>query len=106
RLTAAGWRMRRLGQPSVYHCGHATAAFPLLLRRWKTRYLHGHGELLRSKWGTDLWWRCLRGAKLSLAVILWWGLLLALLAASLVAPTPGLWTSAFAVLLVAPLLLQ
>jgi glycosyltransferase involved in cell wall biosynthesis len=106
RLTAAGWRMRRLDRPSVYHYGHAIAAFPLLLRRWKTRYLHGHGELLRSKWGTDLWWRCFRGAKLSFAVILWWVLLLALLAGMIVSPIPEICAVAFAAALIVPTLLQ
>jgi glycosyltransferase involved in cell wall biosynthesis len=106
RLTKAGWRLRRLDQPSVYHYGHATAAFPLLIRRWKTRYLHGHGELLRSKWGTDLWWRCFRGARLSFAVILWWGGLLALLAGAFFAPRAGLCAAALAVLLLGPALLQ
>lgn len=103
RLTAAGWRLRRLDQPSVYHYGHTTAAFPLLLNRWRTRYLHGHGELLRSKWGTDLWWRCFRGARLSLSVIVWWAILLALLAAAFVSQISA---AAFAVALIAPVLLQ
>jgi glycosyltransferase involved in cell wall biosynthesis len=104
RLTKAGWRLRRLDQPSVYHYGHSNSAFSLLLNRWKTRYLHGHGELLRSKWGTDLWWRCLRGARVSLAAIAWWILLLALLALAIRAPVAG--SLAFAVALVAPVLLQ
>jgi glycosyltransferase involved in cell wall biosynthesis len=107
RLTAAGWRLRRLDQPSVYHYGHATAAFPLLLRRWKTRYLHGHGELLRAKWGTALWWRCLRPARIYLAVILWWAILLALLAGALFSPLHGLAsTTALAIVLVVPVVLQ
>jgi glycosyltransferase involved in cell wall biosynthesis len=106
RLTAAGWRMRRLGQPSVYHYGHATAAFPLLLKRWKTRYLHGHGELLRSKWGTEFWWRCLLGASLSFSVVIWWAVLLALLAGTLFSPLPKICGMAFALVLAAPVLLQ
>jgi glycosyltransferase involved in cell wall biosynthesis len=104
RLTAAGWRLRRLDLPSVYHYGHATAAFPLLLNRWKTRYLHGHGELLRSKWGTDLWWRSFRGARLSFSVIFWWAVLLALLAAALI--SSDIYAAMFAVVLIAPVLLQ
>jgi glycosyltransferase involved in cell wall biosynthesis len=103
RLTAAGWRLRRLDQPSVYHYGHTTAPFPLLLNRWRTRYLHGHGELLRSKWGTDLWWRCFRGARLSLSVIVWWAILLALFAGAFFSPISA---AAFAVALIAPALLQ
>jgi glycosyltransferase involved in cell wall biosynthesis len=104
RLTAAGWRLRRLDQPSVYHYGHSTSAFPLLLNRWKTRYLHGHGELLRSKWGTDLWWRSFMGARLSFAVILWWAILLALLAGAFF--SSEIYAAAFAIALIAPVLLQ
>jgi glycosyltransferase involved in cell wall biosynthesis len=106
RLTAAGWRLRRLDLPSVYHYGHATAAFPLLVNRWRTRYLHGQGELLRSKWRTALWWRCFRGARLSLAVILWWLALLALLAGALFSPISGICLAALAVALLGPALLQ
>jgi glycosyltransferase involved in cell wall biosynthesis len=106
RLSTAGWRLRRLDQPSVYHYGHATAAFPLLLNRWRTRYLHGHGELLRSKWGTDLWWRCFRGARLSFAVILWWVLLLALLAGAFFSPIPEISAAGFVAVLIGPALLQ
>jgi glycosyltransferase involved in cell wall biosynthesis len=106
RLSAAGWRLRRLDQASVYHYGHATAAFPLLLNRWRTRYLHGHGELLRSKWGTDLWWRCLRGARLSIAVILWWAALLALLAGAILSPIPEICAATFAAMLIGPALVQ
>jgi len=106
RLTAAGWKLRRLDQPSVYHYGHSTAAVPLLLKRWQTRYLHGHGELLRSKWGTSFWWRCLKGARLSLSVIVWWAALLALIAGMLFSPIPELCAAVFAVLLIVPVLLQ
>lgn len=106
RLTAAGWRLRRLDLPAVYHYGHATAAFPLLLNRWKTRYLHGHGELLRSKWGTDLWWRSFLGARLSFSVIFWWAILLALVAGTVLSPIPEICGAALAVALIGPLLLQ
>jgi glycosyltransferase involved in cell wall biosynthesis len=106
RLTAAGWRLRRLDQTSVYHYGHSTAAFPLLLNRWRTRYLYGQGELLRSKWGTDLWWRCFRGATLNFAVFLWWLALLALLAGVFLSPIPQLCGAGLGIALIAPLLLQ
>ena len=97
RLTAAGWRLRRFDQPSVYHYGHATAAFPLLLRRWRTRYLHGHGEVLRAKWNTGSRWRVVRGARLYFAAVLWWGALLCLLAAALVSAAPALFSALLAV---------
>lgn len=106
RLTAAGWRLHRLDQPAVYHYGHATAAFPLLIRRWRTRYLHGHGELLRAMWGTRHRWRAIRGARLDFAVMLWWLLLLALLAGTFAAPMPDPWAIALVAALIVPVLLQ
>lgn len=106
RLTAAGWRLRRLNLPSVYHYGHSIAAFPLLLQRWHTGYLRGHGELLRSKWGTDLRWRCVRGARLSFAAILWWIVLVALLAGTFISPFPAICGGALAVALLGPALVQ
>lgn len=106
RLSAAGWRMRRLDRPSVYHYGHSSAPLPLLLQRWRTRYLHGHGELLRAAWGTGTWWRCLLGTKAYLAAILWWVLLLALLAGMATSPLPGTCAAALALVLIGPVLLQ
>jgi glycosyltransferase involved in cell wall biosynthesis len=106
RLSAAGWRLRRLDQPAVYHYGHATAAFPLLLRRWKTRYLHGHGEVLRAKWNTASRWRVVRGARLYFAVLLWWVALLGLLGGALFSPLHAISTAAFAVALLGPVLAQ
>ena len=106
RLAAAGWHMRRLDRPSVYHYGHSTAAFPLLLQRWRTRYLHGQGELLRALWHTRYRWRGVRGARLSFAVMAWWLLLLALLMSALFSPISGISAMAFAVVLIGPALLQ
>lgn len=106
RLSAAGWRLRRLDQPSVYHYGHTTAAFPLLLRRWKTRYLFGNGEILRAKWNTGSRWRVVRGARLYFAVILWWMALLGLLCSALFSPFHAICAAAFAVALLGPVLAQ
>jgi glycosyltransferase involved in cell wall biosynthesis len=50
RLQQAGWRLARLGVPSVRHYGHSEATFKLLWRRWRSRYAWGHGELLRQAW--------------------------------------------------------
>ena len=37
-----------LDLPAVHHHGHSMPAFRLLLHRWRTRYVLGHGELLRA----------------------------------------------------------
>lgn len=106
RLTAAGWRLRRLDRPSVYHYGHSTAAFPLLFRRWKTRYLHGHGEIVRAKLGTELLRRSMRGAWLYCGVILWWLALLGLLAGAILSPVREVFSAMLALVLAAPILAQ
>ncbi|GAB2177309.1 glycosyltransferase family 2 protein [Dongia sp. agr-C8] len=106
RLTAAGWKLRRLDRPSVYHYGHSTAAFPLLFRRWKTRYLHGHGEIVRAKLGTKLLRRSMRGAWLYCGVILWWLALIGLLAGAFFSPLLEIFSAVLALVLAVPILAQ
>jgi glycosyltransferase involved in cell wall biosynthesis len=106
RLTAAGWGLRRLDRPAVYHYGHATAAFPLLLKRWKTRYLHGHGEVLRAKWNTGQRWRVVRGARTYFAVVAWWLALPVLLAGALFSPLSATFWALLAGAVAAPILMQ
>ena len=51
RLRHAGWSLHRLDRRFVSHYGHSINAYSLLVRRWKTRYLFGIGELLRTSMG-------------------------------------------------------
>jgi GT2 family glycosyltransferase len=51
RLHARGWKLARLGRPFVDHQGHSGDAYRLLIRRWKTRYAFGIGEVLRGALG-------------------------------------------------------
>ena len=51
RLRARGWSLHRLDRRFVRHFGHAINAYSLLLRRWKSGYLRGVGELLRAALG-------------------------------------------------------
>lgn len=106
RLRAAGWTLQRIPVNAVDHYGHTTEAVKLLLRRWKTGYICGSGEILRAAMGKShlpLVLRELRDLHLSMAVIAWllaligvWWLPVALL------PTIG----AFVLVLVLPLLLM
>jgi glycosyltransferase involved in cell wall biosynthesis len=73
RLRAARWRLMRLAATSVYHYGHQVHASSLLLRRWRSRYSDGQGEVLRATLGTGLTTRAAREFWLSFAVIGWWG---------------------------------
>ncbi|RXT46356.1 glycosyl transferase [Bosea sp. Tri-44] len=57
RLRARGWALHRLDRRFVRHFGHAIDAYTLLLRRWKSGYLRGIGELLRAALGKPQWRR-------------------------------------------------
>lgn len=51
RLSARGWRMRRLSWPGVRHHGHTEDTFSLQRRRLRSGYLYGPGEMLRASLG-------------------------------------------------------
>uniref|UniRef100_A0A9E8CLP0 Glycosyltransferase family 2 protein n=1 Tax=Bosea sp. NBC_00436 TaxID=2969620 RepID=A0A9E8CLP0_9HYPH len=55
RLRIHGWSLHRLDRRFVRHFGHALNAYALLLRRWKSGYLRGIGELLRAALGQPQW---------------------------------------------------
>ncbi|MBA2964517.1 MULTISPECIES: glycosyltransferase family 2 protein [Ramlibacter] len=80
RLRALGWKLWRLPIDAVTHYGHDAPPYRLLLRRWKSRYACGLGEMVRGA----LWQprmrlvlRDLRELRLYLGVLGWWALLLA-----------------------------
>jgi glycosyltransferase involved in cell wall biosynthesis len=51
RLGAAGWRLVRVPLLAVRHRGHVDRSFPLLIKRWKTKYVNGGGDFLRAAFG-------------------------------------------------------
>jgi glycosyltransferase involved in cell wall biosynthesis len=72
RLSAQGWKLLRLDRPAVYHHGHKMPAARLLWHRWRTKYVLGHGELMRAALGTPRQWRVARGAYYNFAAVAWW----------------------------------
>jgi GT2 family glycosyltransferase len=81
RLRSLGWKLWRLPVDAVTHYGHDAPPYALLLRRWRSRYACGLGELLRGAWGQPrmkLVLRGLRELRLYLAVLGWWAVLLTL----------------------------
>jgi glycosyltransferase involved in cell wall biosynthesis len=48
RLRNLGWQLHRLDRRFVSHFGHKMNSYRLLMRRWKSKYLFGVGELLRA----------------------------------------------------------
>jgi glycosyltransferase involved in cell wall biosynthesis len=83
RLRARGWKLWRLAEPCCSHFGHDIPPYSLLMRRWRSKYVCGIGELLRGAIGRKhfkLVWRDVKELKLYLAVALWWVVLASTLA--------------------------
>jgi GT2 family glycosyltransferase len=106
RLRVLGWRLWRLPVRVATHFGHDAPPYRLLLRRWRTRYACGLGELVRASVGQHRMRLVLRGARelrLYVAVLAWW----VLLPATLLWPAPlGTRIAAFAAVACAPLLVM
>jgi glycosyltransferase involved in cell wall biosynthesis len=81
RLRALGWRLWRLPVDAVNHFGHDAPPYRLLMRRWRTRYICGLGELVRAAAGKPrlhLALEGLRELRLYLAVLGWWAVMASL----------------------------
>ncbi|HET7204910.1 MAG TPA: glycosyltransferase [Steroidobacteraceae bacterium] len=74
RLCAAGWTLRRIATRGVRHHGRDESDWPLLVRRWKSRYLDGPGELIRASVGRPYFYRAIQTQQhLLLALLVWAG---------------------------------
>jgi GT2 family glycosyltransferase len=79
RLRALGWKLWRMPVDAATHSGHDAPPYRLLLRRWRTRYVCGLGEMLRGAMGRPHLRLVLRGVRelrIYAAVLVWWLLLL------------------------------
>lgn len=82
RLRSAGWRLHRLDRRFVQHFGHTVNSYRLLVRRWKSKYLLGIGELLRASLGRPYFFQLVKELpelKLWTLVYLWWAISLGVL---------------------------
>lgn len=82
RLRDAGWTLHRLDLRFVGHYGHTENSYRLLMRRWRSKYLFGIGELLRASVGRPYFLRLfaeLPELKLWAAILMWWVLSAAVL---------------------------
>lgn len=99
RLVSKGWKLRRLDVLTVLHKGYTCASIPLMVRRWRTRYAWGHGELLRAAIGQPhlrIVLAHLRMLKFNVLTVGVWMLIMVLLLAGASAPPWG-WILAAAV---------
>lgn len=106
RLRALGWRLWRLPLAAVNHYGHDAPPYQLLLRRWRTGYICGLGELLRAALGRphlSLVLRDVRELRLYGLVLGWWVVLVLLPFLPL---APAVRLAAFGGLLLAPFLVM
>ncbi|NPC57284.1 glycosyltransferase family 2 protein [Caenimonas soli] len=81
RLRSLGWKLWRIPVDVATHYGHDIPPYQLLLRRWRSRYAFGLGELLGAAAGQRhmrLVWRDLRELRIYLGVLVWWAVLLAI----------------------------
>lgn len=78
RLRARGWKLARIACDAVDHYGHAVAGYTLMLRRLRTGYAGGPGEVVRAALGRPHWQQVLRDfAQLRYGFVIWaWWLLL------------------------------
>ena len=106
RLRAKGWKLWRIDTDSVRHHGHDAPPYCLLMRRWRSCYIRGLGEVVRAAWGEPHLGMVLSGVRelrLYAAVLGWWVLLLCFL----IAPLPwALRTAAFVLVATAPVALM
>lgn len=75
RLGAAGWKLARIDVPAVEHHGHSAGGYQLMLRRLRSGYAGGPGEVVRAAWGKPHWWLVVRHfaqVRYSIAVFGWW----------------------------------
>lgn len=81
RLRSRGWKLWRIPADSVTHYGHDAPPYKLLMRRWRSRYVCGSGEILRASIGKPsqrLVLRGLRELRIYAAVLAWWAVLLSI----------------------------
>lgn len=82
RLRARGWKLARISVDAVEHYGHTVAGYQLMLRRLRSGYAGGPGEVVRAALGQRHFGQVARDfAQLRYGFVIWawWGVLLAAL---------------------------
>jgi len=98
RLQAKGWRLLRLPLVAIKHYGHTVPLRRLLMLRFRSNYVQGPGEFLRSALGKPYLLRVIKEFRVFLGVIAGW---LSLLVCVLLAPYSLLPIAAVAALVLA-----
>jgi glycosyltransferase involved in cell wall biosynthesis len=75
RLRAKGWKLARIPVPAVKHYGHVVGGYRLMLRRLRTGYAGGPGEVVRAALGQPHFAEVVRNfaqLRMGLLVMVWW----------------------------------
>jgi glycosyltransferase involved in cell wall biosynthesis len=75
RLRAQDWQLHRVNVDAVRHWGHDAPPYQLLLKRWKSDYINGVGEILRAAIGKphlNLILKDVKELRIYIVVIFWW----------------------------------
>jgi glycosyltransferase involved in cell wall biosynthesis len=75
RLQTKGWRLMRLPIFAIKHYGHTAPLLNLLMSRFRSKYVQGPGEFLRSAWGKPYFMGVVKEFRVFLGVIFGWVLL-------------------------------
>jgi len=106
RLRAQGWKLYRIDTDAVRHWGHDAPPYQLLMKRWKSGYINGLGEIIRAAFGKPhlkLILKDVKELRIYLAVIGWWLPLLFIPFCSIESVVKSIsWT----ILLLAPIILM
>jgi glycosyltransferase involved in cell wall biosynthesis len=69
RLITKGWTLERIAVPAVKHYGHTDTSIGLIIKRFKSKYLYGSGELIKSAIGKPYFLMTLWNAKFLIATL-------------------------------------
>lgn len=72
KLVAKGWSLQRIEMPAIKHYGYDTTSFDAFRRRWKTGYVKGSGEFLRSSFGQQHFFKVAWHLKVYIIVVAWY----------------------------------
>lgn len=80
RLQEKGWKLKRLNVPGIKHYGYQTTSFGVFAKRWKSKYVKGSGDFLRSAIGKKYFFKTVMHLKIYILTVKWWVLLIASIA--------------------------
>lgn len=73
RLMQKGWKLKRINVPAIKHYGYQiNSSFGVFKKRWRTRYIKGVGEYLRSSISKPYLKQVLYQLRIYVLLLFWW----------------------------------